>query len=135
MRRIVTATRKTPQLVGDEIVAQRGVRGRFFKRARAEMTVQAFPVVIRRVEPDWIHRPAQISHIDMLQATPLGADSPVKHEIFTTGIARFLGRNVVVLEVSRRDTVRIVHMEAPSVWLHVVARETESRVLRALHLL
>src|ERR1700719_5202212 len=41
MHGVVTSAGKTRHLIGDEIIVERCVGGRFFKRARAEMAVQA----------------------------------------------------------------------------------------------
>src|ERR1700674_5169567 len=60
MHGVVTAAGKARHLIGDEIIVQRGVRRRFFKRARAEMAVQALPVVVGHVEMKRLRRFAKI---------------------------------------------------------------------------
>src|SRR5580704_4338030 len=83
---------------------------------------------------DWLHRRAQILHIDVVQSSPLGAEAPIEHVIFMAGVASFVGGYSVVLKVSRGDIVRIVDLQASTVGLHDVAGEAERRLFGSFHL-
>ena len=97
--------------------------------------MKAFAVVIRRVQTDvrgrrWF---AQILHVNVTHASPFGTNTSIEHVIGVTRVAGFVGWNAMILEVSRRNVMHVVHIEALSERLHDVAGKAERRGLRALH--
>lgn len=98
------------------------------------MAVQALPVIVGNVEVKGLHWPADILSVNVVQSPPLRPDSPVKDIILMAGVAGFLSGNAMVLEVSCREVMRVIHVKAPSVRFHDVAGEAECGLFGAFHL-
>ena len=70
---------------------------------------------------DHSRRFAKILHVFMTHAPPFGAYASVKHVVGVTRVAGFVGWNTVILEVSCREIMDIVDVEALTERLHDMA--------------
>ena len=106
------------------------------KGAGAQMTVQAFAIVVRFVKLDfvWSWWRAEIIDVNVPQSVQLRFKGAEHRIVGVTGVAGFLRRDAMVLKVSGSQIRGIIHMQALSVRLHDVARQTELSALGPLHL-
>ena len=118
-------------LVAGELVPDRGMHRVALKRASARVAMQAFAIVVGLIELD-VFRPwrrAEVLDVNVAQSSELGAKSAVEAVVGVTGVARFVGRNAMVLEMGGRNVGRIIHIEAFTVRLHDMAGKAEFRLL------
>ena len=97
----MAAAGRTRKLVRFQIPDHCHVRGTFFKGPGPGMAVQAFPVVIRVVKLNRMHRRPKPVDVDVVQAIQLGLDGPEHGVIGMAGVTGLVGGNTVILEMSR----------------------------------
>ena len=126
----MATARYAGHLVAGELISNCGMDGVAFKRAGSRVAVQAFAIVVGLVELD-IFGPggsAEILDVDVAQASELGAKSSIKAVIGVAGVAGFVGRDAMVLEMGGRNVGRIIHVEAFAVGFHDVAGKAKLRL-------
>ena len=108
----MAATRYAGHLVAGELIPNCGMYRVALERASAGVTVQAFAIVVGLIELDVFgpRRRAEILDVNMAQTSELGAKSAVQTVVGVTGVASFIGRNAMVLEMGGRDVGRVVHV-------------------------
>ena len=77
------------------------------------MTMEALAVAIRCVQPNgrWRRRFAKILHVHVSHASPFGTYATVEYVVGVTRVAGFVDGNPVVLKVSRRDIMTVIHVK------------------------
>src|SRR6202043_35293 len=100
------------------------------------MAVETFAGVVRGVQTNSFRsrRIADVLHPDVMQATPFRSNAPIEGVVRVAGVTSLVGRNAMVLEVCRRNVVRVIYGQTLPVRLHDVTRQTERRLLGSLHM-
>ena len=102
------------------------------KRARAFVAMQTFPIVIRMIEMNRIHRRAEILHVNVVQAVEFHAQAAVHRVIGVAGVAGFVGGDAVILKMRASDIVFVIHIQTLPPRGHDVAGQTETCLLGSL---
>src|SRR5580658_2196070 len=122
---IVAPAGGTRNLIRFQVAHHGCVRGTLFKRARPGMAVQAFPVVVGLVKADGVHRRSKPVDIDVVQPFHLGMYGAKHGVIGMAGVAGLVRGDSMILEMSSGDIGLVVHVQAPPVGFHDVARKAE----------
>jgi hypothetical protein len=100
--------------------------GRFFlERSRIGVAMQAFTVLVRIIKRKLRRYFFQVVDIEVSQAADLGIHVAEHGVVGVTRITGAVTRNSVVLKVTGRNITRIIDVQALSIRLHDVARETK----------
>ncbi len=97
------------------------------------MAVQAFAIVVRRVQGDIFRsrRRAEILNVDVAQSANLGAKAAIKGIVRVARVAGLVHGNSVVLEVGRMTHIADHrHLKTLAVRFHDVAGKTKRCLLR-----
>jgi hypothetical protein len=136
---IVTTTGRAGELIGCR--KREHVRGfvmgrRFLVRTRSGVAMQAFAIVVGRVEFDfpglWYF--SQILYQDMVHAPPLRFVIPEHRVIGVAGEAGMIARDEAILKMRARKKALVVHVQAPAKISHDMAGQAEFCGSRSLDL-